>query len=348
MISGKGKKKIYLATLILLLGLMILNSSVIAGEKPIKATFSHPFSPIVFIGKMAKMLTNGLNEACDGRLIIKEYPAGQLHGTFRAAMEAVPAGEIEMAISNSNVLEAYDKRFDFLSVPNLIEDSEHLQRFMETDVYKSFEEDLAKKQNIKILGWMWSPAKSYVLNSKKPIATPEDWKGLTLRAAPNLPIRNTIAAFGASPIAIDAGEVPSAVAQGVVDGIITVFPSAVDVFRAIDVLPYLTIYYGDWGPPIDGAACIIVNSDWYENEVPDDLKVVIEEEVAQIFKETNKMYKDLEAAALKKYEEAPNTTVTYLTEGQTKVWAKIVDENVTKIFRQDYPAFFDASDATRR
>lgn len=156
-----------------------------------------------------------------------------------------------------------------------------------------------------------------------------------------------LVAFGASPIVIDMGEVASAVAQGVVDGVMTGSTSAVTSYKAIDMLPYVTIYYGDWAI-LDACACIIVNADWYENEVPDDLKTVIEEKVAQITKKTDQMLQDDLSASLKKYKQAPNTTVTYLTEEQTKVWAKIVDENVTNKLRQTYPDFFDAADATRR
>lgn len=358
MILCKDKKKICLITLIfiLMLGLLVLNGcsgttgekpSGTTSEKPIEARFSHILSPATLYGKIAKMFTDGLNEACDGKLVIKEYPAGQLHGTIKAGMEAVSAGEVEMSFVNNTVLGTYDERFDLLSAPNMIEDFEHLQRFMETDAYKSMEEDLAKEHNLKILGWTWSPAKNYIWNARKPIVTPEDWKGLKVRSTPHQPTRMALVAFGASPIVIDMGEVASAVAQGVVDGVMTSPLSAVDSYKAIDMLPYLTLYHGDWAI-LDACACIVVNADWYENEVPNDLKAAIEEKVAQITKDTDQMLKDAIAEALKKYEEAPNTTVTYLTEEQTKAWAKIVDENVTKKLREKYPALFDAADATRR
>jgi len=348
MILYKEKKWLYLTIFIfLVIGLLILNSSVFASEKPIKVRFSHILSPGTFYGGLTKMFTDGLNEVCDGKLIIKEYPAGQLHGTLQACMEAVSANEVKMSFVNNTVLSTYDERFSLMSAPNMIEDFEHLQRFIKTDAYKSLEKSLAKEHNIKILGWTWSPGKSYLWNSKRPVVTPEDWRGLKVRSTPHKPTQMTLVALGASPIVIDMGEVASAVAQSVVDGVMANPASAVPSYKAIDMLPYVTIYYGDWSI-YDACACIIVNADWYENEVPDDLKTVIEKKVAQITKKTDQTLKDVISADLKKYEQAPNTTVTYLTEEQTKVWAKIVDENVTKKLRQTYPDFFDAADATRR
>lgn len=185
MILYKEKKWLCLTIFIfLVLGLLILNSSVFASEKSIKARFSHILSPGTLYGEVAKMFTDGLNEVCDGKLVIREYPAGQLHGTIQAGMEAVSANEIEMSFVNNTVLSTYDERFSLLSAPNMIEDFEHLQRFIKTDAYKSLEKSLAKEHNIKILGWTWRPAKNYLWNSKRSVVTPEDWRGLKVRSTP--------------------------------------------------------------------------------------------------------------------------------------------------------------------
>jgi len=260
-------------------------------------------------------------------------------------MEATSAGEVDMTFLNNGNLGIYDRRWDMLTAPDMIVNLEHMQRLMKTDVYKSMEEDLEKKNNLKILCWIWSPEKSYLWNSKRPVVTPKDWEGLKIRSMSHIPTRMILEAFKSPPIVLDMGEVPSAIAQGVVDGTMTAILSGVDSYKAIDMLPYLTIPY-NWAM-LDSICAIVVNANWYENKVPNDLKVVIEKKLDQITKVTDKMLQDGIAVTLKKYEEAPNTTVTYLTEGQTKVWAKIVDEKVTKKLAQDYPALFEAAKATR-
>jgi TRAP-type transport system periplasmic protein len=68
-----------------------------------------------------------------------------------------------------------------------------------------------------ILGWM-DLGELHVSNSKRPLKTIDDFKGLRIRVLPNATHVATFQALGARPVIIDLTDVASALRQGDVDG----------------------------------------------------------------------------------------------------------------------------------
>jgi TRAP-type C4-dicarboxylate transport system substrate-binding protein len=79
---------------------------------------------------------------------------------------------------------------------------------------------IAAKLNTKgfqVLAWM-DLGVLHVSNSKRPIKTLEDFKGLSIRVLPNAAHLATFQALGARPVAMDLKDVGPAMQQGDVDG----------------------------------------------------------------------------------------------------------------------------------
>ena len=82
---------------------------------------------------------------------------------------------------------------------------------------KAFGEEMRKRTGIRVLGFGDNGVR-HITNSKRVIRTPEDMKGLKIRVQPSPVFLKMIEALGASPTAIDWGELPAALAQGTADG----------------------------------------------------------------------------------------------------------------------------------
>jgi tripartite ATP-independent transporter DctP family solute receptor len=77
--------------------------------------------------------------------------------------------------------------------------------------------DLAEPKGFKVLSW-WDWGFRQITNSKHPINTPEDVKGLKFRIAPEISMEAAFHAMGAITAKISFSELYMALAQGVVDG----------------------------------------------------------------------------------------------------------------------------------
>jgi tripartite ATP-independent transporter DctP family solute receptor len=102
-----------------------------------------------------------------------------------------------------------------LSLPFVFKDAEHARRATDGAVGKLIETRLVAKGFIP-LGWMALGAR-HVTNSKKPLKTLEDFKGLKIRVQPSETHMATFRALGANPVAMDIKDVYKALQQGDID-----------------------------------------------------------------------------------------------------------------------------------
>jgi TRAP-type C4-dicarboxylate transport system substrate-binding protein len=78
-------------------------------------------------------------------------------------------------------------------------------------------EDMRKRVSIRPLAHADNGVRHFT-NSKRPIVTPDDMRGLKIRVQPSPVFVKLVESLGASASAIDWGELPAALAQGTVDG----------------------------------------------------------------------------------------------------------------------------------
>jgi C4-dicarboxylate-binding protein DctP len=78
-------------------------------------------------------------------------------------------------------------------------------------------DDMRRRASIRLLAYADNGVRHFT-NSKRPIVTPDDMKGLKIRVQPSPVFVKLVESLGASASAIDWGELPAALAQGTVDG----------------------------------------------------------------------------------------------------------------------------------
>jgi tripartite ATP-independent transporter DctP family solute receptor len=105
---------------------------------------------------------------------------------------------------------------DAVSLPFVFKDYDHAMRAVDGAVGKLIEAKLSAK-GFAALAWMELGAR-HVTNSKRPLKSLDDFKGLKIRLQPNETHMAAFRALGANPVAMDIKDVYAASKQGDIDG----------------------------------------------------------------------------------------------------------------------------------
>src|SRR3546814_771397 len=166
--------------------------------------------------------TAAIAEKSDGRLTGKTYHSGVL-GNQPDAIEQMRLGSIDFAVFNLGPMGQVIPETNVVSLPFIFKNLDHMHRVVDGPVGQQLADAMADK-GLVALAWYDSGARSFY-NSKKPIATPEDVKGLKVRVMNNDLFVDMVAAMGGNATPMAFSEVYTSIKTGVVDGAENNWPS---------------------------------------------------------------------------------------------------------------------------
>jgi len=178
-----------------------------------------------------------VKERSGGRIVIEVYPGSQL-GQEKAVIEQVQFGAIDLTRVSISPVAAFVPRLNAFQMPYLYRDETHMWKVLKGDIGKELLASLEPFGFIG-LGWFESGARNFY-NSKRPIRTPADLKGLKIRVQESELMMGLVSAFGAVPTPMAFGEVYSALQTGVVDGAENNWPSYFSTSH-YEVAKYITL-----------------------------------------------------------------------------------------------------------
>jgi tripartite ATP-independent transporter DctP family solute receptor len=161
------------------------------------------------------MFRDELSKASGGSFAVDVFPAMQLGGAAEN-VQNVRAGTLQMIWVGMAFLSRTVPELEAISLPFQFDGREQAFRVVDGPVRKLLDAKFADKGLID-LGFMELGAR-HVTNSKRPIRSIDDLKGMKIRMQPNETHLATFRALGANPVAMDIKELYSALQQGVVDG----------------------------------------------------------------------------------------------------------------------------------
>lgn len=170
----------------------------------------HPSSVAVeqvFRKEVARLTNNQLQ--------VDVFPAMQLGGA-KENVDAVRSGTLAITWVGAAFLSRIVPQLEAVSLPFVFANRETAFRVIDGPVGHAIDEKLQAKGFVS-LGWMELGMRN-VTDSKTPIRTMADLKGLKIRLQPNETHLATFRALGANPVAMDVKELYSALEQRVVDG----------------------------------------------------------------------------------------------------------------------------------
>lgn len=156
-----------------------------------------------------------VEEGSKGEIKVQLYPAAQL-GDARTIVEGVQMGTIEMGDVENGPMGRFVPEAMLWDLPYIFRDIDHAHAVLDGELGTSIQQKYLTK-NIRHLAYNDGGFR-YFTNSKRPIKTMDDIKGLKIRVMESEVMISTINAFGASAIPMAFGELYTALQQGVVDG----------------------------------------------------------------------------------------------------------------------------------
>ena len=150
-----------------------------------------------------------------GKLNVELFGAGVL-GDQKAIMEATKVGAIDISVVASQVSQQFVPEHGIFGLPFVWLKLDDYVKFLQGPISA----ELGKKMEphgLKVLTFANGGGLA-VLNSKRPVKTPEDMKGLKLRVMQDPMQVDMIKAMGGIPVPMGTPEVYSAIQQGQIDG----------------------------------------------------------------------------------------------------------------------------------
>ena len=177
------------------------------------APVGHPAS------QAADMMAAAVAKRTSGAITIKVYPANQL-GDGNEVLEQQIRGAIDITLPTQPMLDKYgdkgDKPFGVVMLPFVFKNYQHAWRVLDGPFAQWVSPRLDKIGLVWLANWEWGFRN--LTNSKHPIMTPDDVKGLKIRTPGEIQLQAAMEAAGAVVTKIAFPELPMALKQGVVDG----------------------------------------------------------------------------------------------------------------------------------
>lgn len=169
-----------------------------------------------------RFMSDYLAERTGGRLGIKVYPGGQL-GSEMDTLELAIFGGLDLNRVNLAPLNSIAPLTIPPSLPFIFKSVDHMRQTMDGEIGNEILASLEVKGLIGLCFYD-SGARSFY-NTRGPIRTPEDMRGLKLRVPGSDAYVAMVNALGGNAVPIPFGEVYQALAQGVIDGAENNWPS---------------------------------------------------------------------------------------------------------------------------
>jgi len=168
-------------------------------------------------GKGGEIWADLVRERTGGRINIKLYPGTALvQGDQTRELSAIRQGVIDMAIGSTINWSPQIKELNLFSMPFLMPDYAAIDALTQGEVGKQLFEIVAKA-GVVPLAWGENGFRE-VTNSKQPIRTPEDLKGMKIRVVGSPLFLDTFTALGANPTQMSWADAVPALSSGAVDG----------------------------------------------------------------------------------------------------------------------------------
>jgi len=270
-----------------------------AGAQDIKIRFAHSLSTTEPAHLAAEAFAKRVGERTKGKVQIQVFPSEQL-GSGKEVNEMIRQGANVMNVTDPGYLSDFVPDVGVLNGPYIVKDQKDFDKLFASDWYKSIDQKLQQAGFRMIMMGGFFGCRNMIAD--KPIRTPADVAGLTVRVPPNTMWIETVKAMGARPTTVQWSEIYNALQQNVVAAAEAPYGSLwgsklQEVRKVISKTCHFPALTG-W--PINNA---------YFNKLPKDVQDVLLEEGAKGKAEMTKLTLELEADYVQKFKAAGVTIV---------------------------------------
>jgi tripartite ATP-independent transporter DctP family solute receptor len=182
----------------------------------LKTSDVHPvgYPTVVAVENLGKKL----DQATNGRLSVQMFAAMQLGGE-KEAIEQAQIGALAMARVSVGALGPVVDALNVINLPFLFRNTAHMQKVIDGAIGQELLDTVTNDPKAGLVGlcWMDAGARS-VYDTKRPIHTLADLRGLKIRVIGNPMFVDMMNALGGNGVAMGYDQVFSALQTGVIDG----------------------------------------------------------------------------------------------------------------------------------
>ncbi len=218
-------------------------------------------------GAMATVFKSLVEAGTNGSVIVQTFPNGQL-GKDKDVLQQVKSGVIQSGIHSVGGFASAYPMIGVLDIPFAFPDISVTYAVFDGPFGEKLAADIEKKTGMHVLGFGDSGGFFQLTNSKRPISSPEDMKGLKIRTMGLDTHKAIISALGGQPAAIAWSEVYTALQTGVADGQMNPIP-IIAFAKFQEVQEYLTLSGHLFAPYV-----WVVNKDFWDSLTDDEKRVI--------------------------------------------------------------------------
>ncbi len=170
-----------------------------ASQAAMEFKLSNQFPPTHHVSAGMQVFAEKVAEYSKGEMTVKIYDSGALYRDAEI-VKAIRGGSVEVGLVPANKWSGMIPAVDIFDAPFAFPTQESLVKFLE--VAAPLFDEAFSKYNAKVLFWVDYGFVQF-FNSKRPLKTPEDFKGLTMRAY-SAGDAETLKALGAAPTIISS------------------------------------------------------------------------------------------------------------------------------------------------
>ncbi len=180
-------------------------------------TISTPDPESAAVSLAAKRYAGEIASRTNGAITLAVHSNGELFaGDPGRAIRMAGSGSLDLLLLPASLYANQKARFVTLSFPYLFASTEQLMEYLQSEAGDTLKNDV-EELNIHVIDFWPRPFRA-LTNSKHPIASPDDLRGMRLRVPNNRVWMEYFHSMGALPTPIQSSEIYPALAGNLVDG----------------------------------------------------------------------------------------------------------------------------------
>jgi tripartite ATP-independent transporter DctP family solute receptor len=263
-------------------------------EETYTIRFAHIENEFTAAAQGCQLFKTHVEELSNGRIKVDILGAGAMGGE-REIVESVTMANIEGGMAMSSLFSTYLPNWEIFDLPFVFKDREDWAAKIDGALGPMMAEETASI-NLKVLSYFDGGFRS-VSNTKRPVLSMDDLRGLKIRVGESTLLINTQQALGSNPIPMSFGEIYTGLQQGTIDGVDTSIIYVIDG-NFQEVAKYVT--------ETNHSALQMVtfiNQDFY-NSLPADLQEAVDTAAARATVEQRVVAVEVDQMAIETMEEA--------------------------------------------
>lgn len=199
---------------VLLAGAVIIGLGSTASNAQLELKFGHVGAPGSLFQICVDEFAKRANEALGDKAKVLVFGSSQL-GKDKQLLQKLKLGQVTLSLPSS-VMSSVSDEFGIFEMPYIIKDRAHMAKVRDA-ILDSVLQPAVNKKGYRILA-VWENGFRNITNNVRPIAMPNDLKGIKLRTPKGAWRVKMFKTYGANPTPMSFKEVFTALKTGVIDG----------------------------------------------------------------------------------------------------------------------------------